>query len=542
MINNTSGSSVEIQSLTLSDSQNFIFSPATNCLPVLTAGNSCLVRITFTPKSFGVKSAVMSVTSDSSSVSYDVQLAGTGDTAVGDSADTPAFSPAALRSVRPGISSGFYWFDPDGSDGNAPFRAYANFSVAGGDWLLVRRIGDTGGFFPGNDNLAGTADVNGGYAAGLPTGGSWSGKFSYFVNGDTEYLFTTGNSSSWCVIKEGGNNFGGVALLDQKNTSVIASSGVAVVAGGTTNVLLRSNPEDPWIGCEGTHSQNSLKMLYGENSIVNYQSFKNSNGGVNIYVRRLKGEALASIAFNEGGATAFGGEKIASAPSSLASAKSALASGSGGVADGRQLEATDARNVAGVVQSYAVERAALSRYELRSSRRVSDAVNVEWWLEYRSFDGGLMGKERLWPTSPVIWRGGRGSRAISSSGWVRQCVGAVWSIQDGYVLLAGEHDLAVNPRGKGEIKIGLDSEIKIISDAQCVGDKIKVSGYLLPINADEPALGLSTIPGRAFSSLIGSGLVISDTKISVARMPIGAICSSPAPELAQFCSDWENSR
>jgi len=208
---------------------------------------------------------------------------------IGSSPANPARSACALRDARPTLASGVYWFDPDGSGANPPFQTYADLATAGGCWIQVRRVAGVGGWYPLNDDLRGTTPYNAAFSSSVNSSTHWSLKFDYFVDATTEYLFATGDSAVWCVIRRGSNNFDGVTSQTNRATTVINSLGTAVLAGGTTNVLLRTNAEDPWIGCEGDYSANQRKMLYGEAgyALSPHIDLKNNRtqNGINIFVR-----------------------------------------------------------------------------------------------------------------------------------------------------------------------------------------------------------------------------------------------------------------
>ena len=288
---------LQIRKFNLSGAASTDFDVIASCPSQLAPGASCQVNVAFKPASAGAKTGAIGLDSDSTVTVGSVDLTGTGGAvAVGDGPSNAVASVEALRTARPTALSGLYWFDPDGSGGNAAFQAYADLSTAGGSWLMVRRIPATGGWYSQNDDLRGLAERNISSAAGATSRTStveWSLKFDYFVDEGTEYLFATGDGSTWCVLRRGSNNFDGIVNApsgsEVRNTPVLASQGTAVAAGGLTNVLARANSEDPWIGCEGGHTANTGRMLYGESGITLYTDFKNARGGINVFVRKLKG-------------------------------------------------------------------------------------------------------------------------------------------------------------------------------------------------------------------------------------------------------------
>lgn len=101
----------------------------------------------------------------------------------------------------------------------------------------------------------------------------------------------TGDRSVWCVLKRGPSVFDGAVESDRTalTTRVINSQGTAVAADQFTNVLSRPDfPEDPQIGCEGTHDENIYKILYVEAGIDGgpaYHQFKDQRGGIDIFIR-----------------------------------------------------------------------------------------------------------------------------------------------------------------------------------------------------------------------------------------------------------------
>jgi len=285
---------LQVRKFNLSGAASTDFDVLASCPAQLAPGASCQVNVAFKPASTGAKSGTVSLDSDSAINVAPVELTGTGGAvAVGDGPSNAAASVEALRTARPTAASGVYWFDPDGAGGSAAFQAYADLTTAGGGWLMVRRIPATGGWYSQNDDLRGLAERNISSATNRTSTVEWSLKYDYFVDENTEYLFATGDGSTWCVLRRGSNNFDGIVNApsgsEVRNTPVLASQGTAVTAGGLTNVLSRANSEDPWIGCEGGHTANTTRMLYGESGITLYSDFKNLRGGLNVFVRKLKG-------------------------------------------------------------------------------------------------------------------------------------------------------------------------------------------------------------------------------------------------------------
>jgi hypothetical protein len=290
LVANVGTASLAVTQISVGGASANQFSQTNNCTGVA-AGATCTIGVTFTPTSTGSKSASISLSHNASGSPSTISLSGTGVADVGDSSATAAVSAKSLKTARPNAPSGVYWFDPDGAGGNAPFQTYADLTTDGGGWMQVRRVPGSGGWYSGNDDLRGTASDNASRATTYNFTSQWSLKFDYFVDALTEYMFAAGDGSAWCVLQRGNSNFNGMTsgsdLATQRTltTTVVASFGVGVAAGGRTNVLSRVQPEDPWIGCEGGHDANQAKMLYGEASFSGYTSFKNSHNGINVFVR-----------------------------------------------------------------------------------------------------------------------------------------------------------------------------------------------------------------------------------------------------------------
>jgi hypothetical protein len=238
----------------------------------------------------------------------------------------PAASVAAIFAAKPDAKSGFYKFDVDGDGSALPFGAYVDAVTAGGRWMRVRHVPANGLWYPGNDDLAGTDSLETNESIENNSTKAWSLPFSSFTNQSTEFLFMTGDRSTWCVIRRGANVFAGTMSAIELGAQVIASQGTTVTSGNYTNVLNREYVEDPWIGCEGTHSQNVPKMLYGENSHHVNSEFKEAHEGVDVFVRQppvtapsneTYGRFTVQLAYSGGTPVPFQAYNITNLPSLL---------------------------------------------------------------------------------------------------------------------------------------------------------------------------------------------------------------------------------
>jgi hypothetical protein len=213
----------------------------------------------------------------------------------GSSQADAGLSAAQILRDHPTSTTGVYWIDLDGAGGAAPMQIFADMTVAGGGWMLVRHATNTGGWIDVTDNLGGTASLNVGFSNQPLAPVDWTIPFGTVAG---SFLFKTGDDSSWGVLSSEsvyqftpGDTFA-------PNATVLASFNTPIAAGGMTNVLNRNGtgtggPEDPWIGFAGSHIDNIGQMMYGENAFGGaHASFKNAHGGVNVFVRELQVPSL----------------------------------------------------------------------------------------------------------------------------------------------------------------------------------------------------------------------------------------------------------
>lgn len=289
-----------------------------DCSPgrVLKTKESCRYELAFQPRGFGDKSAIFTLSR--SDFALPVTLTGKrlepadySRSGYGGSRTNPAKSVDDLVARRSSTSNDYYWFDPDGNGGRAPFLAYVEQRIDSkdGGWMLVRRIPSGKVWFPLNDDLrgAGWNTNQGGFVdefAGTPltptTAKAAGLQFDYLLKADTQFMFAAVNSDGvpqlWCVIARGADGrFGGTSNASASLTSVVSYAGnkpdsTEPTKPSTTNVIFGAVPGSPWIGCEGSFVLNQNLMLYGEDGSTSYTSLLSSSAyhGINVYIRKIK--------------------------------------------------------------------------------------------------------------------------------------------------------------------------------------------------------------------------------------------------------------
>ena len=267
------------------------FARTNTCPARMAAGESCTVGVVFQASAVGRRQARLTVKA-AGLAPLSAALQGMGANSLNPPADglgsasTPAASALDLMAVLPALNSGFYWFDPDGAGAAVPFITFADLETSGGGWMQVRRVAANNGWFPVDDDLAGTEPLNATQATTYNAGQHWSLPYAGFVNANTEFLFTSGDYSKWCVLQRGTQRFDGTLDPNAETALVLDSFGTARGSGERTNVMLRNLGQDPTIGCEGTEAANFAYALYAEAPATATEDFKAAHGGMNVFIRQ----------------------------------------------------------------------------------------------------------------------------------------------------------------------------------------------------------------------------------------------------------------
>jgi hypothetical protein len=160
----------------------------------------------------------------------------------------------------------------------------------------------------------------------------------------------------------------------------------------------------------------------------------------------------------------------------------------------------------------------------------------EWWLEYLSGGSALLGREDLNATSDVLWRARNRAVALPSGGWLRVCESTVYTLQDGYQLLAGGRNRTLQPGWQSEIVVKGGAEAVLVTGASCSGESLVVSGYAFGVSADEPPLRDEPVAATSFKLKLDPTGRESARKSEARPISVGEICALPrSQELEGFC-------
>jgi hypothetical protein len=187
------------------------------------------------------------------------------------------------------------------------------------------------------------------------------------------------------------------------------------------------------------------------------------------------------------------------------------------------------------VVSSAVDAATGSSYKLSST---TDAVQGQMWqLDYADSGGRVLGSERLASTSVVSWRrADRRAVDLPTTAWVRLCGSEVFTLRDGYQLIASGRDRTLQNGWQSEIVVKNGAEAVLVTGVACSGASAVVSGYAFGVSADEPPLRDEPVEAIAFKIKLDAMGRESARKTEARTISVGEICAVPrAVELEGFC-------
>jgi hypothetical protein len=149
-------------------------------------------------------------------------------------------------------------------------------------WVLVAHMSNEGGMFDIDSDLDPFKSWGTFVDPPLAETADFQHSFS-FTNDDI--MFRTGDESVWAIA-----DYAELRGLIDAGAGDFAPNLCFETSDGTTegNVLMRKNPEDPWISMNGSHDDGiaSERIVWGEAnySAGTHQALKNAHGGINVYV------------------------------------------------------------------------------------------------------------------------------------------------------------------------------------------------------------------------------------------------------------------
>jgi hypothetical protein len=195
-------------------------------------------------------------------------------------------------------------------------------------------------------------------------------------------------------------------------------------------------------------------------------------------------------------------------------------------------------DVSAIEMSRVIHSITGGRYVLSRSTKAGPE-GYGWVLGYRSSGGALLNQWGLQSTAGVFWRrADETSRSLGTSGWVAVCANQVWAVRDGYQLLAGRADLGLTDRSEREIPLDAGDTAKVVESVSCrTGGGVTVSGYLLSVSADSPALRAGPVDATRFEVDLDPGAGVAGERTAATEFDVAAYCASPVvPERQAFCA------
>jgi hypothetical protein len=192
------------------------------------------------------------------------------------------------------------------------------------------------------------------------------------------------------------------------------------------------------------------------------------------------------------------------------------------------------------VVSSATDATTGSQYQLRS--RIDAVEGQTWRLDYLDSGGSVLSSARLPSTSVMAWRReDRRGVDLPTTAWVRLCGTQLYTLQDGYQLLAGGRSRTLHNGWQSEIVVKGGAEAVLVTGASCSGESLVVSGYAFGVSADEPPLRDEPIETTSFKLKIDPAGRESARKSETRPISVGEICALPrATEVEGFCRAAES--
>lgn len=172
-------------------------------------------------------------------------------------------------------------------------------------------------------------------------------------------------------------------------------------------------------------------------------------------------------------------------------------------------------------------------------RRVGDTGRgvQQWTLEHRSNLGDLFSSRSLPETAEVVWRSNGVSRSLPTTAWVRACSDGVWTLQDGYPLLAQKYTLILEPLLSRDLLVRSRPTVTLIESMACQPTGgIRMSGFALEIGSMDPRFGDGPTPAERFMLSIDSVGTVRDLQLTTEALDLSVFCLASRREHGAFCS------
>jgi hypothetical protein len=112
------------------------------------------------------------------------------------------------------------------------------------------------------------------------------------------------------------------------------------------------------------------------------------------------------------------------------------------------------------------------------------------------------------------------------------------TVHDGYALFVGGHDRALTEGWIHEISLTDRPEAVVVGDVQCLGEGVNITGWVLPVDAQNPRVAAGPIAGQAFSIVVDGSGEVRSRQLRGSTVTLDQHCSRPSAESSGFCALW----